>query len=72
MAVQKIDERLCVGCRICVETCPMDVIRYDERKEKAYVAYAADCMSCFLCEEDCPRDAIRVTTKRARAIPMPW
>jgi NAD-dependent dihydropyrimidine dehydrogenase PreA subunit len=72
MAIQKIDERLCVGCEICVGTCPMDVIRFDGEKEKAYVAYAADCMSCFLCEEDCPRDAIHVTTKRARAIPMPW
>ncbi len=72
MAIQKIDERLCVGCGVCVDTCPMDVIRFNDKKKRAYVAYAADCMSCFLCEEDCPRDAIHVTTKRASPIPMPW
>ncbi len=72
MAIQKIDEKLCVGCRICVETCPMDVIRFDEERGRAYVAYPLDCMSCFLCEEDCARDAIHVTAKPARPTPMPW
>ncbi len=72
MAIQKIDEKLCVGCRICVETCPMDVIRFDHKKDKAYVAYPLDCMSCFLCEQDCARNAIYVTAKRASPIPMPW
>lgn len=72
MGILPIDEKLCTGCGICVETCPLDVIRMDEGKNKAYVAYSKDCQSCFLCEIDCARDAIYVTAGRAKYIPLPW
>ena len=72
--IEKIDEKMCKGCGLCVEICPMDVFRMrmildiasqHEKKRpalesKAYVAYRDDCMTCFSCELKCPTDAIEV------------
>ena len=72
MAIKKNDERLCIGCALCVASCPMDVIRMESKKNKAYVAYQQDCMVCFNCERDCPTDAIYVSPDRAKPVPLPW
>lgn len=72
MPIKMIDERLCVGCGLCVASCPMDIIRMDEERNKAYIAYLDDCMVCFNCERDCPAEAIYVSPERAKAIPLPW
>ena len=51
-----IDEDLCIGCGVCVQSCMNDVIRM--KKGKAYIAYQEDCSQCFSCVEDCSREAI--------------
>ena len=71
MGIRKIDYDPCNGCGICVDNCPMDVIR-DEATNKPFIAYLRDCQSCFLCEMDCPVEAIFVTPERERRIPLPW
>ncbi len=72
MGIRKIDQELCNGCGICIENCPMDVIRLDEERDKAYIAYLSDCQFCFLCELECPTGAIYVSPERERRIPLPW
>lgn len=57
--ITKIDSDKCVGCGICENTCPLDVIRVNEHK-KAVIAYPEDCMTCYLCEMNCPQEAIYV------------
>ncbi|MFC2072315.1 4Fe-4S binding protein, partial [Chloroflexota bacterium] len=37
MPIEKIDIYKCNGCKVCVEACPMDVIRFDESKDVAYI-----------------------------------
>ena len=72
MGIRKIDNDLCNGCRICVNNCPLDVLRMDEETSKAFVAYLSDCQFCFLCERECPEGAIYVSPDRERRIPLPW
>ncbi|MBI4329776.1 MAG: ferredoxin family protein [Chloroflexi bacterium] len=71
MGVRRIDFDLCNGCRICVEACPMDVLRFDEATDKAFIKYIGDCQACLLCEMSCPVGAIYVSPDYERRIPVP-
>lgn len=62
----------CNGCGLCVEACPMDVLRMNPRKKKAHIAYPEDCIVCFSCEMDCPEEAVVVGPERAKPMPSPW
>jgi NAD-dependent dihydropyrimidine dehydrogenase PreA subunit len=61
MSIERIDAELCNGCGICVDSCPMDVLRMDEKGEKAVIKYPDDCMACCYCERECPQNAIYVS-----------
>jgi len=68
MTISLIDPELCNGCGICVEACPVDVIRFDAATERAIIAYAEECMACEWCAQDCPRDAIVVDLAKTGAL----
>ena len=72
MSIERIDSDLCNGCGICVDSCPMDVIRMDEAGEKAIIAYPEDCMLCTLCEADCPNNAIYVSPMAYAQVAISW
>ncbi|MBI4317974.1 MAG: ferredoxin family protein [Chloroflexi bacterium] len=72
MGIQKIDEDLCTGCGICVDSCPMDVIRMNDSGELAYLAFPGDCTTCYLCELDCPVEAITVSPEATRRMILPY
>ena len=61
MPVENIDHDKCIGCGICVATCPTDVLRMDTKTKKARIAYQEDCQICHLCRIYCPVDAIRIS-----------
>jgi NAD-dependent dihydropyrimidine dehydrogenase PreA subunit len=67
MGIKKIDEKLCNGCGVCLDSCPMDVIRLNEVTEKAFIAFGGDCHTCYMCEMDCPTDAIYVSPEVTRS-----
>ena len=69
MVVKKIHEDICRGCRLCVDVCTEDVLRFDEEKKKPYVQYPKDCVGCLFCEAYCPVGAIEVALVRPRKMP---
>ena len=72
MGIRRIDHRLCTGCGICVNHCPLDVLRLDEKTEKAYIAYLRDCQGCFLCEYECAEEAIYCSPVFENGITKAW
>lgn len=72
MAIEFIDSELCNGCRICVDSCPQDVIRMDKTTNKAVIQYAEECMVCEACADECPLDAIRVSPTKNMPYILAW
>lgn len=62
----------CIGCRTCVDTCPTDVIQFDEQNKRAFIAYPEDCQICHLCRLYCPVDAINITPEKTIPVMVSW
>ncbi len=52
-----INPEQCSGCRVCLELCPFNAIRYDEQKGVSEVNQAL-CQGCGTCVAACPAGAI--------------
>jgi NAD-dependent dihydropyrimidine dehydrogenase PreA subunit len=72
MAIEKIDPELCTGCGICVDSCPMDVIRMNEENRKASIKYPEDCMLCGWCMIECPKNAVYVSPLKHSPLMVSW
>lgn len=72
MVIEKIDYEKCIGCGECVKSCPMDVIRMDEKTGKPIIKYQEDCMCCGACEYDCPKTAIYVSPEKHTPLLVSW
>ncbi|MBK1700414.1 electron transport complex subunit RsxB [Thiococcus pfennigii] len=56
--VAVIDEQACIGCTVCLKTCPVDAIVGTTRQLHAVIA--SECTGCELCVAPCPVDCIRM------------
>jgi formate hydrogenlyase subunit 6/NADH:ubiquinone oxidoreductase subunit I len=53
------DRDACIGCLLCIRTCPTGAIMADEKK----VSFSLDrCILCGQCSETCPKKAIKHTS----------
>lgn len=55
--VAMVDQEKCIGCQLCVETCPSKAISVD----KTAFVDEASCKGCGTCAAACPVDAIDMT-----------
>jgi heterodisulfide reductase subunit A len=56
-ATALVDDRTCVGCGQCIETCPYSAIEFLEERGVAHVVDAL-CKGCGTCTGTCPSKAI--------------
>jgi NAD-dependent dihydropyrimidine dehydrogenase PreA subunit len=55
-----VNEQRCItGCRVCIDSCPVDCLAVNPETGKAYMRFD-ECWYCLACETDCPKDAIVV------------
>ncbi|MCL2449713.1 MAG: ferredoxin family protein [Polyangiaceae bacterium] len=55
-----VDLAKCItGCRICIDSCPVDCLAVNPETHKAHMRHD-ECWYCLACEIDCPKDAITV------------
>jgi NAD-dependent dihydropyrimidine dehydrogenase PreA subunit len=55
-----VNEAKCIaGCRICIDSCPVDCLAISPETNKAHMRFD-ECWYCLACEVDCPKDAIVV------------
>jgi NAD-dependent dihydropyrimidine dehydrogenase PreA subunit len=72
LTIERIDNELCNGCGICVNSCPMDVIRIDDEIKKAIIKYPEDCTLCEWCQIDCPENAIYISPEKGSPLITSW
>ncbi|MGD9123751.1 MAG: 4Fe-4S binding protein [Desulfarculaceae bacterium] len=51
------DPKKCNRCGICIDMCPMDVLRFSD-EGLPFMRYRDDCWYCDVCVFVCPRKAI--------------
>ncbi len=56
MAGITIKEEMCIGCTLCLKSCPYDAIDFDDETKKATIN--DKCTVCGACVPVCPEDAI--------------
>jgi NAD-dependent dihydropyrimidine dehydrogenase PreA subunit len=64
----RVDDSLCTGCGVCVDTCPTDALRLDREANVATVDPAL-CNGCLFCLDACPNGAIQ-EVESSELIPM--
>jgi NAD-dependent dihydropyrimidine dehydrogenase PreA subunit len=61
----EFDYEKCTGCRRCYELCPLDILAWDDEKDRPYIRYPDECQLCFICQEECPAKAVKVNVPLA-------
>ena len=62
MAVERYDLNACIGCRKCIDVCPMDVFRFSEEHKKSIIAYPENCQGCGMCFWFCIGSSLQIST----------
>lgn len=61
MSVIRYDLNTCIGCRLCIQVCPMDVFRFNAEHKKSVIAYPEDCITCGQCYIYCPGKSLALS-----------
>ena len=61
--VAVVEEAWCIGCRLCIDACPVDAIV--GAPKRMHTVIAAECTGCELCLPPCPVECIRMIPDRS-------
>jgi NAD-dependent dihydropyrimidine dehydrogenase PreA subunit len=61
MAIERYDLNKCIGCRNCINICPMDVFRFAEDANKSVIAYPENCQACGMCYYACLGSSLQIS-----------
>jgi Na+-translocating ferredoxin:NAD+ oxidoreductase subunit B len=67
--VAVIDEKLCIGCTLCIQACPVDAII--GASKQMHTVITALCTGCDLCVAPCPVDCIDMVPAADSRTPYP-
>ena len=56
----KIDLDVCSGCALCVDSCPVPSIAFNEEEAIPYVIDEKGCLICRTCETLCSTGALKI------------
>lgn len=65
--VALIDEQRCIGCKLCIQACPVDAIL--GAAKLMHTVIADECTGCELCLPPCPVDCIEMLPRQR---PFVW
>ncbi len=60
--VAVIDEMLCIGCKLCIQACPVDAIL--GAAKQMHTVIESECTGCDLCLPPCPVDCIAIVARQ--------
>lgn len=69
-AVALIDEKICIGCTLCIQACPVDAIAGAAKQMHTIIADL--CTGCELCIPPCPVECISMETVGATLDTWKW
>ena len=69
-AVAVIDEQICIGCTLCIQSCPVDAIV--GAAKQLHVIVASQCTGCELCLPPCPVDCIEMVVIKEDVTTWKW
>jgi ferredoxin-type protein NapH len=60
----RINSQLCVECKLCSQSCPMQIKPYLFKKEGIEIVKDADCLRCGSCVAVCPKNALTLENNK--------
>lgn len=63
MSVIRVDLNKCIGCKRCVDVCPLDVFYFDPEARKSVLAYPECCQNCGQCYVNCPTRSLGMSNE---------
>ena len=71
--ILEFDKDKCVGCNVCVNSCPLDVMIPNPTKgREPVVMYAEECWFCGSCVQECPHGALTLIPPALQRISTVW
>ncbi|WP_126453875.1 electron transport complex subunit RsxB [Sulfuriflexus mobilis] len=65
-----IDEKLCIGCTLCIQACPVDAIL--GAAKQMHTVITDECTGCDLCIPPCPVDCIYIVPVEETVADWKW